>query len=628
MQSAAPAASLPARAKNVNGIVSVIGRLNPAHLPEAGFKPLPIQDDSAPSSLSTRRWPFCAQRPFLRKSQVMRTTNPKIDPTLRQLAERDERVFSSYPQVGRYYPSAAMEDARKRLGRAIERGDGPGLVIGAPGTGKSLLLQVLAAQYHDRFDVVLLACARLCTRRALLQSVLFELGLPYKIRDEGELRLGLLDHLLSATDCPSALLLLVDEAQSLPVALLDELRVMTNLVRGDRPRVRLVLAGSSALEESFAQADLESFSQRLSARCYLAPFGREETRQFIRAQLAAANARPDEICTRDAWDAVFDATDGIPRLVSQLCDRALELGAAGSRTKIDCELIQRAWSDLQQLPAPGHESHAVAEKSPVSQVVEFGGLSEDISDDDESSERAITDIEPTELDIDESSPQVWTNNTGLEHKELAATAAVADPFAEKFDEEEVVLDNFAAWDDVFRREMPRVENRRDPGFATLVQSAIEALPELFSYRTDTASLSVMPDDEFNSVESPAVVGEPTEDTCQGRPCDSLKVMSDTQSLAAPIQPDGSRWPPLKLAVVSEPAPLTPIPLLPPSKPMDEICAAFGNLLTTLEINRGHNRKSAVESPMLVVEEDSPPGSDNSPVRRKSYRHLFSRLRSG
>src|SRR6185312_12037253 len=192
---------------------------------------------------------------------------PNSVPTLRQLAERDDRVFPSYPQVARYFPAGAIEDARNRLARAIERGNGPALVVGGPGTGKSLLLQVLAAQFHEQFDVVLPACARLCTRRALLQAILFELGLPYRSRDEGELRLGLLDHLLSRDECPSGLLLLVDEAQTLPVALLDELRVLTNVVRGSQPRVRLVLAGSSSLEDCFTDHELESFSQRLSARC-------------------------------------------------------------------------------------------------------------------------------------------------------------------------------------------------------------------------------------------------------------------------------------------------------------------------------------------------------------------------
>src|SRR5689334_18295288 len=146
----------------------------------------------------------------------MSISKTKVGHALHSLADREERAFPTYPQVSRYFPGGSIEDARTKLARAIERGDGPGLIIGGPGTGKSLLLQVLAAQYHEQFDIVLPACARLCTRRALLQSILFELGLPYRMRDEGDLRLSLLDHLLSKENCPTGLLLLVDEAQTLP----------------------------------------------------------------------------------------------------------------------------------------------------------------------------------------------------------------------------------------------------------------------------------------------------------------------------------------------------------------------------------------------------------------------------
>jgi hypothetical protein len=129
-------------------------------------------------------------RTLTQVSRTMPMPLPSSGLKLRQLAECDQRVFPSYPLVARYYPAVATEDARQRLMRSIDRSDGPGLVIGAPGTGKSLLLQLLATQYHERFDVVLLGCARLCTRRALLQAVLFELGLPYKLRDEGAARRG------------------------------------------------------------------------------------------------------------------------------------------------------------------------------------------------------------------------------------------------------------------------------------------------------------------------------------------------------------------------------------------------------------------------------------------------------
>ncbi len=282
---------------------------------------------------------------------------------LRQLVERSDRPFAFQPQVGRYFPAASCEDARQRLARTIERGDGPGVVIGAAGIGKSLLLQVLAAQYREKFDVVLLACAQLCTRRALLQAIHFELGLDYRRRDEGELRLSLLDTLLSGDDATQGLLLLVDEAQALAVHLLEELRLLTNLSRGGAPRVRLVLAGLPALEEKLTSPELQSFSQRLAARCYLAPLTRSETAQYVQAQLAASHAEAEGLFNAPALESVFTATDGVPRLVNQVCVRAVELADAQGLKRIDAAVIQAAWADLQQLPSAWESPTSSADTS-------------------------------------------------------------------------------------------------------------------------------------------------------------------------------------------------------------------------------------------------------------------------
>ena len=203
------------------------------------------------------------------------------------------------------FPAASIEDARRRLGRSIERGEGPGVVIGAAGTGKSMLLQVLAAQYHERFDVVLLACAQMQTRRGLLQAIHFELGLDHQQRDEGELRLSLLDHLLSADQTSAGLLLLVDEAQSLPTQLLEEIRVIGNLARNGAPAGTRRLAGLPSLEERLTSPELDSFNQRLAARCYLTPFARAETTQYVQSQVAVCGADPQQIFAANAWDALF-----------------------------------------------------------------------------------------------------------------------------------------------------------------------------------------------------------------------------------------------------------------------------------------------------------------------------------
>ena len=104
-----------------------------------------------------------------------------------------------------YIPTGSLEQARQTLIRCIDRAEGPGLVIGPAGTGKSLLCQMLAAHFRGRFQVAHLAGARLCTRRALLQNILFELKLPYRDMDEGELRLSLVDHLEPRSGGPEGL---------------------------------------------------------------------------------------------------------------------------------------------------------------------------------------------------------------------------------------------------------------------------------------------------------------------------------------------------------------------------------------------------------------------------------------
>jgi type II secretory pathway predicted ATPase ExeA len=558
----------------------------------------------------------------------MRTPKPTIPgPKLRQLFERSERVFPSYPLVTRYYPAPATEDARGRLSRAIERGDGPGLIIGAPGTGKSLLLQVLASQYQERFDVVLLACARLCTRRALLQAILFELGMPYKMREEGELRLGLLDHLLTTENCPAGLLLLVDEAQSLPVALLDELRVMTNLVRGGAPRMRLVLAGTARLEETFAHPDLESFSQRLAARCYLAPFGREDTCRFIQAQIAAAGVKPSEVIADEAWDAVFDATEGVPRLVNQLCDRALEDAVVNGHPQVDQHSIESAWSELQQLPSLREVGELSSASPSASQVIEFGALAADngsknaptlvagqrLASFDELDEDQA-DIEPTELDAEET-PAISLSSSVTPDANSRPTV-VQDPFAEQFDEEEVVLDNFAAWDNMFRVGTPRVRNQRDPGFASLVQAAIEASPCF--------------DPEFVEVRTADLASTLAETT------DSDAVNTGNYERSVVAADKGLR-PALRLAIVSDsepaqsPAPVTPIGKY--AQALEQMLLQ-NNLIDdpasgrNVSIVRPHDIDHADGNPVLVIDEEPAGPSPRPTVRREEYRHLFTRLRSG
>ncbi len=407
-----------------------------------------------------------------------------------------QRPFSAAPQAELYYPYASMETARDTLVRCIERSEGPGLLVASAGLGKSLLLQLLAAHFQDQFQICLLANTRLSSRRALLQAILFELGLEYRNMDEGELRLSLIDYVCPNDDCPNGVLLLVDEAHTVPLPLLEEMRMITNLVREGELRVRLVLAGSPELEENFTSPKLESFSQRLAARCFVDAMNREETSAYIRHQVSSAGGNPTAIFTELAVQAVYDTTGGIPRLINQLCDHALVMAAAGDRGQLDDLGIQEAWSDLQQLPAP-----VVPQMDPgdqVHSVVEFGSLDE--TSDDQPNGRDVPDettplpadptrqLEEIEHHVQEAAQEFKLPPTGEDEPAPFEPAGqigpetdfvappVVDPFAEPFDEEEVVIDRFVSLDRESLEGCPRVRSADGRELAALIAECDPGVP--------------------------------------------------------------------------------------------------------------------------------------------------------
>ncbi len=282
------------------------------------------------------------------------------------------RPFASVPQVDQYFPASGIEAARTTLARCIQRGEGAGFVVAPSGTGKTLLCLLLAEQFRRSFQVATLASGRLSTRRALFQAILYSLGRPYRYMDEGELRLAVVEHLTAADGNQRGMLLLVDEAHTLPLRLLDEIRLLSNLARNGQPLVRLVLAGAAVLEERFASPKLDSFSQRLSARCYLEAFNRTETKDYIQWQVDSAGGLGSEVFCEATCQTVFQATGGVPRLINQVCDHALLLAYVAGRKTIEPANAEEAWADLQQLPAPC-SSEAKSEAG-GSGVIEFGSL--------------------------------------------------------------------------------------------------------------------------------------------------------------------------------------------------------------------------------------------------------------
>ena len=280
-----------------------------------------------------------------------------------------KRPFLAASTLDRYFPATSIEQACQTASRAIHRGEGPVAIFGGTGLGKTMCCMRIAESFRRNFEVVTLSSSQLITRRALLQSLLFELRMPYRDMTEGELRLSLMSRLQPSTDNPTdGLVLVIDEAQTMSMKLLDEIRLLTNVVRNGIPRVRLVLCGTMRLEDCLSHPHMDSLNQRLAARCYLTPLSSQETSQYVVHKIELSGVEGSSVMTRESLDAIYRGSDGIPRLIDQLTDQSLLLACSERERPVSAAMVGRAWCMLQQLPNPWSEPESIVKTTSPSTI--------------------------------------------------------------------------------------------------------------------------------------------------------------------------------------------------------------------------------------------------------------------
>ena len=118
--------------------------------------------------------------------KLLGTSEPLCDGKIEQHFQLDRRPFSSIPDAEEYFAASTIEDARSSIVRQILREEGPAFVVGTVGIGKTLLSHLLEDALIHHCRVIKMTSGRLSTRRALLQVMLYELGVSYHGLDEGE----------------------------------------------------------------------------------------------------------------------------------------------------------------------------------------------------------------------------------------------------------------------------------------------------------------------------------------------------------------------------------------------------------------------------------------------------------
>ena len=317
------------------------------------------------------------------------------------------RPFAAAPAPNLFLDVEPMQTALDQLSICVHNGQGIGIVTAHAGLGKTLLCQLLVRNLAREFACVLLSNANFSTTRSLLQAILYELGHPYCQMSEQELRLELTTAVKELPPEKQAVVIVVDEAHVLSERMLEELRMITNLVGEGESLVRLILCGDWELEETLTKASLSALNQRVACHLSLRPLNRAESCDYIAHRLNAAGRDVEEIFTEEAVQLICHASDGVPRCLNQLCDHSLLLAYVSEERPVTEETVREALDDLKQLPLKWNDPLPM-------EVAEHEPLWEAETEDEAAS---IDDVEET-LAIDDSAS--WETEIAADDEQLAA----------------------------------------------------------------------------------------------------------------------------------------------------------------------------------------------------------------
>lgn len=279
----------------------------------------------------------------------------------------NERPFDLAPNPRFLYLTTRQLEALSNLRYGLTTPRGFTLLLGEAGTGKTTLVRtVLSEMEPENVQCVLLSNPTL-NRSEFLEFLAdgFKLGAG---SSESKTRLvsELTTHLEARHDAGKLTALVLDEAQSLPDDLLEEVRLLSNIEATSHKLLNVVLAGQPELADRLNEPRLRQLKQRISLRCELGALDFRETAAYIAGRLKIAGGNPAEIFSREAIAVVHEASRGVPRMINVICDNALIGGFATQVRPVTRAIVSEVTRDFDL-----DRSHVVTRQSSVRREFEL-----------------------------------------------------------------------------------------------------------------------------------------------------------------------------------------------------------------------------------------------------------------
>ncbi|MDB6011899.1 MAG: type secretory pathway, component ExeA [Gammaproteobacteria bacterium] len=254
-----------------------------------------------------------------------------------------EKPFALTPDPAYLYLAKRHRHALTMLEYVLSEASGFALITGEVGCGKTTVVRHFLERTQQPLNVGFITNTHPGFGN-LLPWIMEALGMDVGQGAASEQYRQFVGHIKREYDAGRRAVLVIDEAQNLGVAGLEELRVLSNLNAGKHMLLQTILIGQPELRATLGLQQLRQLAQRIAIDHHLEALRAEETVGYVRHRLAVAGGRPD-IFTPEALDLIHDCTGGIPRLVNLVCDTSLVYGFSDQQTIIAADLVEQVVAD-------------------------------------------------------------------------------------------------------------------------------------------------------------------------------------------------------------------------------------------------------------------------------------------
>src|SRR5437773_2750885 len=258
--------------------------------------------------------------------------------------------FRLTPDPRYLFLSPKHAEALAHLKVGLRESSGFACIPGDVGTGKTPLLRAFLPGPGPESATAYIFSPPLSALE-LLKTINGELGLFAKTRSRKKLVDALNAHLLAQREAGRRSIVIIDEAQTLPIDVLEQLRLLSNLETTTEKLLRIVLVGQPQLRALLLHPELVQLNQRITLRWHMGPLTRRETAAYVAHRLGvAAGGPPPRIFTRRAVRRLYDISGGVPRLINMVAHRSMLAAFAADRHLVSLRFVRQAYREIGALP--------------------------------------------------------------------------------------------------------------------------------------------------------------------------------------------------------------------------------------------------------------------------------------